>query len=246
MPEIQKGRVPMRSTKLFCLPYAGGSATVYNKWVKFLDKSIELKPVELAGRGKRYSQPFYNDVNEAVDDILKTICSEIEDSDYAIFGHSMGNLLTYELLNKLENQGYKDPEHIFFSGRCPPHIIKKRQNLYLLPDEEFKECILSIGGTSEEIFESEELCNIFIPVLKADYRIVEEYVYSPEHNYKFNCPITALSGNEDEGTSLKDMLEWEQHAIKGFNNLQFDGGHFFIHTQMQNVIEVINKALIHK
>lgn len=233
----------MEKIKLICLPYAGGSATVYFKWRKLITETIQIEPVELAGRGKRFKQPFYNDVNEAVDDITKSVYENISNSPYAVFGHSMGSLLAYELVNKLVKLGCREPEHIFFSGRCPPHIVKNGAKLHLLPDEEFKECILGIGGTSKEIFESTELCNIFIPVLKADYKIVEEYVYTPDRDYRFSCPITALSGSDDEGTTFDEMLEWKKYTNNEFNCCQFNGGHFFIHSQMENVLELINKSL---
>jgi medium-chain acyl-[acyl-carrier-protein] hydrolase len=233
----------MEKVKLFCLPYAGGSATVYNKWKILLDDGINLQPIEPAGRGKRYNEPFYSDVNEAINDITQIIYKRIKDSPYAIFGHSMGCLLAYEVACRLKEMGCRDPEHVFFSGRCPPHLVKIGTKLHLLPDDQFKECILQIGGTSKEVFETQELCNIFIPVLKADYRIVEEYIYV-SRDYRLACPITVLNGSEDDATPFSKMLEWKSYSYKDCSNYQFDGGHFFIHTQMERVIELINKSLL--
>ena len=82
---------------LFCLPYAGGSEVAYYKWKKYLHPSIELIPIELKGRGKRFNEIFYESLEEAVDDIFENIKDKIINNDYAIYGHSMGSLLSYEL-----------------------------------------------------------------------------------------------------------------------------------------------------
>lgn len=232
----------MKKVKLFCLPYAGGSATVYNKFKALLEEKIDLQPIELAGRGKRYNEPFYSDVNEAINDVTKLIYNKIKDCSYAVFGHSMGCLLAYEVIYKLKQLGCRDPEHVFLSGRCPPHLVNIQTKYHVLPDDQFKEYILQIGGTSKEVFETQELCNIFIPVLKADYKIVEEYVYV-SRDFRLDCPITALNGIKDHSTPFSKMLEWKNYSNKDCRNYQFDGGHFFIHTQMEKVIELINSSL---
>ena len=59
----------MEKVLLFCIPYAGGLAGTYLKWKKYLDSSIELFPVELAGRGQRNEFPLYNTLDDAVVDI---------------------------------------------------------------------------------------------------------------------------------------------------------------------------------
>jgi len=107
-------------TKLFCIPYAGGSANLYNKWAQTLSKDIELVPLELAGRGTRISEGFYKNLEVAVDDIFNQIVDHIYDSNYAFFGHSLGAFLVYELTQKIMSLNLPLPKHIFFSGRRSP------------------------------------------------------------------------------------------------------------------------------
>ena len=91
----------MKKIKLFCFPYAGGSAAAYNKWRQYLDKHIELRPVELAGRGRRIYDPLYQSIEEAVDDVYQLISPELAKGPYAFFGHSMGGIIAYELAYKI-------------------------------------------------------------------------------------------------------------------------------------------------
>ena len=85
----------MSKIKLFCIPYAGGGAAIYKKWEQSLLPDIELVAVELAGRGRRSNEQLYKDVPAAVEDVYNCILPSIMDGKpYAIFGHSMGAMLS--------------------------------------------------------------------------------------------------------------------------------------------------------
>jgi surfactin synthase thioesterase subunit len=115
----------MAKTILFCIPYAGASARTYLGWKKWLSPNLDLHPIELAGRGLRLGESFYQNINEAVEDIYCNISALLLDHKVAFFGHSMGTILLYELLWKMKCAGMREPEHVFFSGRFPPFIEKK-------------------------------------------------------------------------------------------------------------------------
>lgn len=227
---------------LFCLPYAGGSESIYYKWKRCLNYSIELEPIELKGRGKRFNETFYESLEEAVYDIFENIKAKIADDDFAIYGHSMGSLLAYELYYKLYNENVKMPKHIFFSGYKPPSIAREERQIYLLPDDEFIKEVIDLGGTPEELVENEELLQLFIPILRSDFRILENYIYR-EKKDKIQCDISILNGKEDDIT-LEEILAWKNHAGRNFKVYNFEGNHFFINTNVENITNIINKTLV--
>ena len=227
--------------KLFCIPYAGGSATVYTKWHKYLHRDIELYPIELAGRGKRYAAPFYTSLFEAVDDLFKSIKNDLNGS-YALFGHSMGCWLTLELAYKLNELGYNAPRHIFFSGNRPPHIYREEKVLHELSDKEFKDEIFKVGGTPRELFQNKELLEFFLPVLRADYKIVETYC-AKNCDMFLNCDISVLNGTEDDLTET-EIEGWKKYTKLQCNVYNLNGGHFFINEQVHEVARLINYILI--
>lgn len=138
----------MKKIKLYCFPHAGGSSASYNKWRLYLDKHIELVPVELAGRGRRIYDPLYASIEEAINDVYNSIKSDLGHHPYAFFGHSMGNMMAYELAYKIRQNHHPEPVHIFFSGRGAPDVPDEVENNYhLLPEEEFKNKIIELGGT---------------------------------------------------------------------------------------------------
>lgn len=227
---------------LFCLGYAGGSAIVYNKFRPYLDKNIRMVPIEYAGRGRRVNEEFYADVSCAVDDIYKQVSKYIDDYEFAFFGHSMGSVLTYEVCKKIKQINCKEPLFIFFSGRYPPHIKKEGDLIYNLPDEKFKEEILKYGGTPKEIFDNKELAQLFVPILRADYKIIELYKFNGDF-VKFKCPIAVLSGKDDKIVDRSDLDEWQEYSEQKISIYEFNEGHFFINIFTEEIADIINKSL---
>lgn len=231
----------MKKLKLFCLPYAGGSANIYLKWKKILANHIELCPLELAGRGKRYEEPFYENIDAAVEDIYDSLKNQVTETEFALYGHSMGSILAFELSHKFYERLGVLPKHVFFSGHSAPNIPRKDKKIYLLPDEEFKNELLNLGGTPKELFKEEELLELFLPLLRADFNIIENYIYK-DKKVKLNCNITVLNGKKDDLT-LNDTIEWRNHTNKDCKILMFDGGHFFINDNTEDIVRIINDTL---
>lgn len=236
-----------RKIKLFCFPYAGGSsATIYSIWKQYLHSNIELYPVELAGRGKRFKEKHYSTFEEVVDDMYNIIDKYIDSSEYAFFGHSMGCNIAYFLAKRIQSENRNPPRHIFFSGMYPPHIIKDEKILHNLPDYEFVEEVYKLGGMPKELIENSKFFNVFVPILKSDYRILENCdlrKYVDINKFKLNCDITVLNGNQDEKITDVDIFSWKECTNRSFESHEFNGGHFFIINNVGTIIDIINKKL---
>ncbi|MBH5318590.1 thioesterase [Paenibacillus sp. GSMTC-2017] len=230
----------MNQIPLLFLPYAGGSAQVYKKWAKALDPSIVLTPLEMAGRGGRMGESCCEDVPSAVKDLLR-FTRKYTTGPYAIFGHSMGSLLAYELMRSLRDEGLRLPIAAFLSGRDAPHSVESNRTTYLLPDEAFIEEIKSLGGTSNELFQHKELLNLFMPIMRADFKLVGTYHYEPGEPLPVHMIV--MNGNQD--TSLcGESIEWKSHTSHTCDIVQFEGGHFFIQEHEKKVISLINDRML--
>ncbi|MDN4066693.1 thioesterase domain-containing protein [Paenibacillus vini] len=230
----------MGQVTLFCLPHAGGSASIFAKWKKEIDCSIKLHPIELAGRGERYNEEVYSSLDEAVEDIYSRVKPMIN-SPFAFFGHSMGSLLVHEVSCKIKQSDGVDPLHLFVSGRNAPQFPTSNRHIHLLPEDDFKNEIINLRGTPKEILQNQEIFDFFKPILKADYKIVEEYQY-PQRDYKLNCAITVLNGKEDNILS-DELIAWSLLTHGKFNIIHFEGGHFFIHDNFIEIVQLINKEI---
>jgi surfactin synthase thioesterase subunit len=229
--------------KLFCFPYAGGSSVVFNKWKQYLEPNIELIPIELAGRGKRINEALYKDVSELIEDVYKLVCKEINDSPYVLFGHSMGGMIAYQLGQKLKENNYRAPLHIFFSGKEAPHLKKNDEIIYhLLDEDEFKKEVIKLGGTPPEFFEYPELMELLLPLLKNDFKLAETEIHNGQIN-PFDCNITVLLGKEEDLTS-EECDGWKKHTKKKCTIHYFEGGHFFLHDETEQITWMINNTLL--
>lgn len=232
----------MKTTKLLCLPYAGGSASMYLEWEKFLSPSIEVVPLELAGRGRRINQSLYTSVEEAIDDILKMAEEHIKEGSYAIFGHSMGAMLAYELAMKIREKGWNEPVHLFFSGRGAPDVTPNdKKDYHLLEDEEFKLKLKDMGGTPPEFFKYPELVELFIPLLRNDFKIASTY-FTERTPMPFSCNFSIFIGKEED-ISAKSAEGWKKHTLGICSVYYLNGGHFFINKETKSLATLVNREL---
>ena len=229
--------------KLFCFPYAGGSSAIFSQWKNHINPNIEIRAIELAGRGKRIHESLYKNFEEAVSDIFSLIVYELEDNcKYALFGHSMGAKIAYELTQKILERGLPWPEHIFFSGRGAPYIKGRHEKKYhKLPDNEFKEEVLKLGGTPKEFFENTELLEVFLPLLKNDFKLADR----DEEEKKIKllpCDISVFLGKDEELTP-EQADSWKNYTSGNCTIHYFNGGHFFINEKVEEVVQKINKTV---
>ena len=235
------GEESMKKTKLFCIPYAGGSAMAYTRWKKHLSSEIELYPLELSGRGRKIKMPFYDSIHDAINDVFSMLEKELDDTPYALFGHSMGSVIAYEVAHKINESGCQKPMHIFFSGRKAPDA-KRDSNIHHLPHDEFVEKVLDYGGMSKGLLAEKQLLDLMLPIIRNDIRIIEQYNYV-ERPIKLSCDTTVLYGKMDKMT-INDAIEWKKHTEGKCDIKCFGGGHFFINEYEEDVIEVIQNALL--
>ncbi|PEW84331.1 thioesterase [Bacillus cereus] len=228
----------MQKTKLFCFPHAGGSAFSYAKWKNYFNPYIEVVPIELAGRGYRIEESLCQSMEEAVNDVYTSIVKQIEHSPYILYGHSMGSLIAYEVARKIQDSKNVLPEFLVLSGRNHPN--SKMKNIrHNLPNEQFKREVIAMGGTPSGVLQSEELMGIFLPILRADFKIVETYIHD---NNMQACDIDFLifNGENDEFTTYNQVIKWEQYTSKTCTFHSFKGNHFFLN---ENIEEIANRII---
>lgn len=228
--------------RLFALAYAGGNAYIYNSWKKSLQPQIEVVPVELPGHGRRIAEPLISDPQAVVHDLWEQIKPLFNDQrPFAFFGHSMGSTLAFEMIHKVYRETGRYPVTGIFSGRVAPHIASQKE-WSQLPDQAFLNKVVTLGGIPDAILEHQELLDMVIPVLRADFSLVEQYQYDQQYEV-FPFPITILSGKQDQMTTT-DIEAWSEHSSLPTTFKSYDGGHFFINTCAEQVLADIRMILL--
>ena len=108
----------MGKVKVYCLPYAGGSASIYFDWKRKYGAVAEIIPIEYSGHGSLYGEPLYETADEVADDICRRICNE-NPQNYILYGHSMGSVIALLVAIRLEKKGRKPlPKAIYCWGHA--------------------------------------------------------------------------------------------------------------------------------
>ncbi|MCW8876601.1 MAG: thioesterase domain-containing protein [Kangiellaceae bacterium] len=232
----------MTAITLFAIPYAGGSAdAIYTKWQRELGEDIELVPLEYAGHGIRMAEKRHDTIDQTVAEMLLHIIPVARERPYAIYGHSMACVVIYELLKAIAKRGFPSAKSVFLSGRNPPHREYK-SCLHALPDNEFLEEIRKIGGTPQDFFEIKELRNTFLPILRNDYKLVEQYrIQMPQHVTHAN--LSFFYSDNDSMVSLSNAYEWQEYTYGHFSLHRYHGGHFFIHDYYRDICAKMRSKL---
>ncbi|WP_116140849.1 thioesterase II family protein [Trinickia diaoshuihuensis] len=235
LPVINQCESPI--ARLVCIPYSGGDIHAYRPWAALMPAGIELRAVQLPGRGKRLNEPQPTDLT----DVAACIASAIEQLDplpLVLFGHSMGAALCYETVCRLEKGGKLEHlKHVFLSGgRSPDHHARKPVAEHDVSDDEIRERLLRYQGTPLELLENKDLFDLFLPILRGDFRMMAGY--RPVEMPVIQAPVTVFSGI-DEQITAKQLDAWSVYAGGYFSKFRFDGGHFFIHSARPRVIKRI-------
>lgn len=215
---------------MFCFPHAGASAHVYAQWQRLLPQWMTVRPIELPGRGKRLREPLIEDFSvlrdQLADALFEAACAARR---YALFGHSLGGLIAFELAHALTERGAPAPAALFVSGVSGPIEKDQREEkeFHEPPtDAQLMERLRRLNGMPAALLDSAELMEMVLPVLSADYHLYASY--RRPQRAPLSCPIYAFGGSHDPIVSIAALQAWEYETTAQFSTQMFDGDHFFI------------------
>lgn len=233
-------RVPNPRLRLLCFPYAGGGASIYGRWHELLPPEVEVVAVQLPGRESRLAEKPFARMGPLVD-TLSEVLKPYMDLPFALFGHSNGGLMAFELARRLRAEGRRMPLQLFVSGRPAPQVVLTEPIVHDLPDAEFRAALRRFGGTPEEVLENEEMMSLIEPLLRADFAIGETYTFVP--GLPLALPISAYAGAADQEVPVWQVEAWKEQTSAPFVLKTFPGGHFFIHEDRALLGQTLHREL---
>ncbi|HTK07071.1 MAG TPA: alpha/beta fold hydrolase [Ktedonobacteraceae bacterium] len=231
---------PQACLRMFCFPYAGGGATLFRRWSEQLPATVEVLPVQLPGRENLVKEQAYTSLGQLVA-ALAPVIQPYCDKPFIFFGHSMGAFVCYELARYLQKEKLATPRHLFISANRAPHLPNPWPLLYDLPEDRFRQELLRLGGTPQEVLENEEVMAVVQPLLRADFTLCETYQYVP--GPPLTASISAFGGRGDKSVNAQELNAWRAHTNGIFMCHMFAGNHFFLHAQEAALLTVITQTL---
>ncbi|ALM92275.1 MULTISPECIES: thioesterase II family protein [Alteromonas] len=235
-PVVENASAPYQ---LICFPCAGGNASMFQSWADFLGADIELLGLHAPGRGARFAEPAFDNMDALVNCLLDE-ADVLERKPYILLGHSLGARVAYEFAKRATQLGYPAPLHFIASGSRAPNGPKVSSPTHSLPSSEFMNTILEMGGIPDEVRESQEMLHLLEPTFRADFKIAEQYTSTA---IPLDCPITAICGDEDYKVPEGLVKKWGSFTTSSWCVRCFSGGHFFI-NQNPHVIPEISRLIV--
>jgi surfactin synthase thioesterase subunit len=191
---------------------------------------IEVLAVQYPGRQDRRTEPLVDDVRALAEGVHAAVADWTE-RPTALFGHSMGASVAFEVANRLAPAGIS-PLGLFASGRRAPS--RHRPATPRLHDDATVLARLGkLGGTDTRVLADEELLGLVIPIVRNDLRAAESYLHRP--GPLLDCPVFVLVGDDDPETTVDEALAWRDHTTGPFAAEVFPGGHFYLEAHAEPV-----------
>jgi medium-chain acyl-[acyl-carrier-protein] hydrolase len=153
----------------------------------------------------------------------------------------MGALVAFTLARELRRAGLRGPELLMVSGCRAPQRPDTDPPMHALPDEEFLQEIRALNGTPEAVLHNEELLQLLIPVLRADFAVCETYEYVEEA--PLTCPIVAFGGVDDVDVSQDDLEAWAEQTTSFSGHRMFPGDHFYLLNEIGPLLKEVSRHI---
>ena len=226
--------------RLVCFPHATGSATYYRPLALALAPQVEVVAFQYPGRQDRRAEPAIDDIHTLAERLYATGAAGWTDRPYALFGHSMGAVLAYEVACRLAERGAPGPVRLFVSGRRAP-TTRRDERVSLRDDAGIVAELRRLGGTDSRLFDDPDLVAMILPAARADYRAIESY--RPRSAAPVPYPVTVLTGDTDPNTTIEEAEAWRDCTAGPLDLHVFTGGHFFLDAHQDAVLRLVTGAL---
>ncbi|WP_406208057.1 alpha/beta fold hydrolase [Kitasatospora sp. NBC_01560] len=208
--------------RVVLLPHAGGSATFFRPLATALAPRFDVLTVQYPGRQDRRAEPRIEDLAEYADHVHRALPTD--GRPLALYGHSMGALLAFEVARRLEADG-RAPLAVVASGRRAPSVYRE-DTVHLRDDAGLIAEVRELSATDGSLLADEELVRMILPALRSDYTAVERWVCPPDA--VLTAPLLAVTGDADRWTGIEETAAWAAHTTGAFRLEVLGGGHFFI------------------
>jgi medium-chain acyl-[acyl-carrier-protein] hydrolase len=204
-----------------------------------LGDDVEVVGVQLPGRETRMFEPPLDSVTSVVTALVADI-HEWLDRPFALFGHSMGALLAFELARALQERG-SPPRVLAISAFRAPHRPGRRRRVADLPDDELLAELGTLTTSPHSALAHADFARLILPTLRADITMCEAHVW--QRGERLSCPILAFGGRKDHTVSRGALEDWARHTADDCQVRVFSGDHFYLDASRHLVARIILKHL---
>lgn len=253
--------------RLVCLSHAGGSTLLYRRWAQRLPGGVEILALELPGHGARRALPPHTEWPALLDTLLAELDGRLDaEVPFAVFGHSMGALVGFELIHALRARHGLEPIWFGASASVAPAHRKHETHWLDCTHEAMVDKLRELGGTPSALLEDREFIDFVLPLLRADFHLCGTYPSSyprPAAVWRdaavnpaavnvrrgvarepLACPIAVFTGRDDHTTAcVENVAAWRDETRNTCTLHGFEGGHFYLDGAPDPVMACVATSL---
>lgn len=213
---------------------------MFDAWTAAALGAVGVHAVQLPGREGRYAEPPVDRLHSVVVGVADAL-ERASLGPTAVFGHSLGALLAFELARELRRRRAPNPVALLVSSYRAPHLPDRLPQLRHLSTSALARELVQRYGASTELLHSPELMALMAPVIQADLTLSETYVFAPEP--PLACPIRAYRGARDPNVTDGEARGWAHHTCAGFALRVHAGSHHLPRGSESAVLALVRDDL---
>jgi medium-chain acyl-[acyl-carrier-protein] hydrolase len=236
---LAKGMCKLR---VFCFHNAGSTESIYTgvsmspflNWVKET-KAVEIVAMSYPGRDKLRAVKAHESIAALVEELLPVIYGLItEGVPFVFWGHSVGTWVAFETLMLMRKIGLPMPKAAFLNGFPGPQMPEAARPWNVnrcLNDAQMKQEVINwdrghFEGRGAVVFEGEEWLKTWLPLMRSDFRLFDEYVFTHVGAAKFDFPIHSFHFEQEHFCKAELIRLWGEWTSATFNFQSLSGmGH---------------------
>ncbi|MFY1638151.1 thioesterase II family protein [Solwaraspora sp. WMMB335] len=231
-------RVRRRDTarvRLVCLGGAGTGSSEFAGWQAALPGWVEVWAAQLPGRERRIRQAPARTMIELADPLAEELRGVADGTPWALFGHSFGALVAYEVGCRVRACG------LVVASAVVPHLQATRLPVAADDDETLLDWARNADGTDPDLLADPRFARWLAEDLRVTLRIRREYPTVPPR--PLPIPVLAVGGAGDPDAAAADLERWREYTTGEFTRRQIGHGHFFLRDERESLLAVMVEQL---
>lgn len=225
-----------RDGAVLIFPHAGGTSAGYRGLADAISgDGPDAFVMQYPQRGERVAHAAAVTIQALVDDLFAA-GPWADVAPLALFGHSMGALIAFEFARAAADHGIAVQQLWVSAGPAPSSVAE----LPGLPDNDAALIaeMAALGGTDPELLADPEFAELILPPVRSDYAAVA--AYRPGPHVRIDAPVHVLGARDDARIDAGQLAGWAAHTTGGFNQTWYQGGHFYVFDQVEQIAAQVN------
>jgi surfactin synthase thioesterase subunit len=224
--------------KLYIFPHAGGSAQFYVPFANTFTTDVKRVAVQYPSRRGNHDLASFASITELADQVWGRLAKSKENgAEVALFGHSMGALVAFEVARRFEQSG--NPVAALFVSAC---AAPGQVGYDHVPDTDrgLLDAVTEFTGGNPDFVQDADFAEHILPTLRG-LKAIANYSCAPD--VTVSCPIFAFLADADEVATYDKVAGWSERTTADFSVRVFHVHRFYLTDHLRELVDDVEAKL---